>query len=585
MADSGESVRDLNEATKVLSQKLAGNDKTHRDRAIAKLRLLIEKRQKNGLEFSKTDMLAFWAGLHYSMWMCDKPVVQEKLADVLASLLTCFKDKDSLLSFIEMFFETENREWFNLDRWRVDKFMMLFRRVFRGSLELLRDRNWDRDLVEGFAQTYERQFLTADNSNISDELLLHFIDIFTDELEGVQTEDSLIPRELVNIFLHPFCKYLPVVRNKLLFKEVKEKIFDRVTKQVLELSEILDQHNESKHEEDCEESDDEIDKNGVDMEEDEDEDDNIGDGDNNNNNENGEDPKGKKDNVLMVEPLDYDLQFLASALKENVFAKTTYSVTFHAVFRLYKRFKSISEGELPNDLARDHSETSFNYDIRLEEEIALHRLQKFEKKVLKKDSKKRKKQKIQKLQKVQKVPKVQKVAKVEKVMKAEKPEKSAVKKSKAKKRVASETLEVPNPTKVVKKAKISSKKKKLEKEKQEEPTTTTSPVKAKKSNLKKTSMNLLQSTFLNNCAKRAKLTPKRKKPAIEEDSPSANENSKRKVQFALKDNKAQDHKSYMKSLRARTKSTDDCFNPSTVPSQGILKKKNGDVKRRRSVPV
>lgn len=41
----------------------------------------------------------------------------------------------------------------------------------------------------------------------------------------------------------------------------------------------------------------------------------------------------------------------------------------------------------------------------------------------------------------------------------------------------------------------------------------------------------------------------------------------------------------MKSLRARTKSTEDCFNPSTIPPQGILKKRNGDVKRRRSVPV
>lgn len=55
MADSGESVRDLNEATKALTQKLAGNDKTLRDKAIKKLRSLIEKRQKNdagGINFN-----------------------------------------------------------------------------------------------------------------------------------------------------------------------------------------------------------------------------------------------------------------------------------------------------------------------------------------------------------------------------------------------------------------------------------------------------------------------------------------------------------------------------------------------------
>lgn len=115
-----------------------------------------------------------------------------------------------------------------------------------------------------------------------------------------------------------------------MFREVKEKIFDRVTKQVLELSEILDQHSEREpklgDEENCNEHDEEGDENGMEVDDEEE------------NEENGESNlSSKSKELIVVEPLEYDLEFLAKTLKENASVKESYGATRHAVFRLCKR--------------------------------------------------------------------------------------------------------------------------------------------------------------------------------------------------------------------------------------------------------
>ena len=41
--------------------------------------------------FNSSEMLRLWKGLHYCFWMSDKPLVQEELAEKIASLIHCFK--------------------------------------------------------------------------------------------------------------------------------------------------------------------------------------------------------------------------------------------------------------------------------------------------------------------------------------------------------------------------------------------------------------------------------------------------------------------------------------------------------------
>jgi ribosomal RNA-processing protein 1 len=63
------------------------------------------------------------------MWMSDKPLVQEELSEELGSLVHCFPDIKISIQFFQQFLETMCLEWFGIDQWRIDKFMMVSQRV------------------------------------------------------------------------------------------------------------------------------------------------------------------------------------------------------------------------------------------------------------------------------------------------------------------------------------------------------------------------------------------------------------------------------------------------------------------------
>lgn len=76
-------------------------------------------------DFTNSDFLRLWKGLYYCMWMSDKPLVQEELAEDLGSLIHCFPDVKVGIQFFRNFLETMCLEWFGIDQWRIDKFMMV----------------------------------------------------------------------------------------------------------------------------------------------------------------------------------------------------------------------------------------------------------------------------------------------------------------------------------------------------------------------------------------------------------------------------------------------------------------------------
>ena len=73
-------------------------------------------------------MMRLWKGLYYCFWMSDKPLIQEELAESIGSMVNSFGSNESAaLLFASCFMATLAREWVGLDRWRMDKFMMLVR--------------------------------------------------------------------------------------------------------------------------------------------------------------------------------------------------------------------------------------------------------------------------------------------------------------------------------------------------------------------------------------------------------------------------------------------------------------------------
>lgn len=123
---------------------LAGNDVRFSDKQLKKLKKWLKLRsqsnyrkynseielvnESNGwyflaLEFD--DLLRLWKGLFYCMWMSDKPLVQEDLTEEIASIIECLSKTSESIVFYGAFLKVMALEWFGIDQWRIDKFMMV----------------------------------------------------------------------------------------------------------------------------------------------------------------------------------------------------------------------------------------------------------------------------------------------------------------------------------------------------------------------------------------------------------------------------------------------------------------------------
>lgn len=54
----------------------------------------------------------------------------------------CSGQTQVALAYFRMFFATMRREWFGIDRLRLDKFMMLVRKFVQQTFVLMRDADW-----------------------------------------------------------------------------------------------------------------------------------------------------------------------------------------------------------------------------------------------------------------------------------------------------------------------------------------------------------------------------------------------------------------------------------------------------------
>jgi ribosomal RNA-processing protein 1 len=128
--------------------------------------------------------MRLWKGLFYCMWMSDKPLVQENLSEQLAGLVHLFDDPAISLQFFKAFLKTMSLEWFGIDQWRIDKFMMLIRRFVRQTLFVLKNNEWKDELVDLFVQAIDQTVLDTESVPLC-SLTMHFNDIILEELGKV----------------------------------------------------------------------------------------------------------------------------------------------------------------------------------------------------------------------------------------------------------------------------------------------------------------------------------------------------------------------------------------------------------------
>ncbi|XP_062458551.1 ribosomal RNA processing protein 1 homolog B [Pezoporus occidentalis] len=330
------------------AQRLAANEKRIRDRALKKLRGYISVRtQRAAGGFSQEELLKIWKGLFYCMWMQDKPLLQEELANNISQLIHAIENTETRRLFIQTFWQTMNREWNGIDSLRLDKYYMLMRKILRQSFEVLKRNEWDESLMELFLQLQIKEVMDPDN-NAPTGIKLHFIDIYLDELAKVGAKELTADQNLK--FIEPFCKIAAKSKDRCVLHAIATGIFEIIVDQSpYAIEDLMKELENNSDEEDVSEEDKQ---------------------------ENEEMLKTKADRCLSRKSaqssektedinentgggigtvLQFDYRAVADKLFELASKKNTPSLNRKRLYKLVKKFQDLAEGIFPQDFPEDVS--------------------------------------------------------------------------------------------------------------------------------------------------------------------------------------------------------------------------------------
>lgn len=182
-------------------KQLSSNNRKTRENALEALKKYLTARQfkeNKQLQFNK-----LWKGLYYSMWFSDRPRPQQRLASELGELHGLYFDpKDNtsadeltindkaFLKFSKGFWKVMCFEWFNIDRYRLDKYLLLIRRVLFNQLKYLQSRNWDEKLVDEYIAKVLKGLPLSGSLKVYTGIPIHIVDILLDEWERLLKDEE-----------------------------------------------------------------------------------------------------------------------------------------------------------------------------------------------------------------------------------------------------------------------------------------------------------------------------------------------------------------------------------------------------------
>ncbi|KAG0177044.1 hypothetical protein DFQ29_005327 [Apophysomyces sp. BC1021] len=123
-------------------------------------------------------------GVILGFWMSDKPLVQQALANDLGSLVMDMPTANAV-PFLGAFWEIHCKEWHGLDRIRLDKYYLLFRRIINFSFQLLASQEWEEELVKEYTTMLLDGPLHPTDRTKPDAIRYHIMDLYFEELDKV----------------------------------------------------------------------------------------------------------------------------------------------------------------------------------------------------------------------------------------------------------------------------------------------------------------------------------------------------------------------------------------------------------------
>lgn len=195
--------------------------------------------------FREDQMLILWQGCFYCMYMCDKPLPQQKLANQFSEALNLITKNATLesknaklrasLSYLSVFWITMVREWPGIDKYRTDKYYLLMRAMLRSTFRFLRTSGWNERAILETSLIYSRPGgpLYLQDTKTPTSIAYHIFDIYLEELEHSLALDQKSDEEVVSpvpliALLQPFLDVLSATNNKSHFQRVITNIIDPI---------------------------------------------------------------------------------------------------------------------------------------------------------------------------------------------------------------------------------------------------------------------------------------------------------------------------------------------------------------------
>lgn len=238
------------ETSKFVKQ-LASNNRVVREKALETLEQFIVSAQ-----FKKSKQVQFdklWKGLYYAMWFCDRPRPQQRLASTLGALHVRFFDErdggaeeltvndKAFVRFSKAFWRIMCLEWLGIDRFRLDKYLLLIRRALFNQFKYLQMRQWHAPLVAKYLERVLGAIPLSGDPKVYNGIPIHVMDIMLDEWERLALEDEEEELEedkkleIMKEFVSgsPLDQVLDILRNLLKNYDNSKILRDKVKKEVL----------------------------------------------------------------------------------------------------------------------------------------------------------------------------------------------------------------------------------------------------------------------------------------------------------------------------------------------------------------
>ncbi|KAJ2324263.1 hypothetical protein GGI00_005381, partial [Coemansia sp. RSA 2681] len=191
------------------------------------------------------EMLRHWKALFYCFWLSDKPLVQQELSWELANLVIVCKGSNSV-GFVRAFWETMCREWFDIDKHRIDKYLLLVRRMVFFTFRAMQQSGWDEQLVAQYLQVYQDFAAHPTDPKVPNSSRTHLADVYVDELvrmaaallkdeEEPLAEMARIP---VATLLEPFMRFVSTTTIRHLPPKIQESVFENTVIRIAEAEEL-----------------------------------------------------------------------------------------------------------------------------------------------------------------------------------------------------------------------------------------------------------------------------------------------------------------------------------------------------------